>query len=514
VVKLDRRLEIFAIFLFSLIFRIIIFIPGKIPTGDVSEYATFVREISINGGSVPALNTLYFPGTLYIYPPALFLLTYVVGIGIGGIVPSGGLTSIYLLFIITAMFSSLDSSFIYWMVRKDHENFRNLISAIFVIFFSVDLYAFPWGGYPYIVAQFLMIILLYELSKRGDKGNAWIYLSSVLIVLIAFTHDLSYFLVMFMIIFIIAYDLAKRKYHTVMMEMFPFIAGIISGGLWWIPRSRFVYSAILTGQGNAVGPIEPINNIFPIILSILPFLIPLVVLTAIEIREWKINRKIFVMDAFSLAFFSTAILVVFLPFDETVSARISLYSMMLLMIILLKNLYRMDSKHIHNTGGADHRNNLRLTLPFILVIVMLVSFVPVQYQNANQAVTYYSTSTFQYDPGLVKWGSTNLGNGTAIAPEIGQYLSAIDGVRVIIYSGFFVGSLETTERNAAAGIILEPTSIYSFNNITKYDIRYIIVPNYLLNSVIGGHRISFPSKYYRDIGNFQYYKVYEFEGAI
>jgi hypothetical protein len=239
-----------------------------------------------------------------------------------------------------------------------------------------------------------------------------------------------------------------------------------------------------------------------------------VVLTAIEIREWKINRKIFVMDAFSLAFFSTAILVVFLPFDETVSARISLYSMMLLMIILLKNLYRMDSKHIHNTGGADHRNNLRLTLPFILVIVMLVSFVPVQYQNTNQAVTYYSTSTFQYDPGLVKWGSTNLGNGTAIAPEIGQYLSAIDGVRVIIYSGFFVGSLETTERNAAAGIILEPTSIYSFNNITKYDIRYIIVPNYLLNSVVGGHRISFPSKYYRDIGNFQYYKVYEFEGAI
>ena len=137
--KLDRRLEILAIFFISLLVRIIIFIPGKLPTGDVSEYATFVREIAQNGGAIPSINTLYFPGTLYIYPPALFLLTYVVSMGFSGIIPAGGYTSIYLLFIITAIFSSMDSAFIYWMVRKDHENFRNLVSAMFVIFFSMTM---------------------------------------------------------------------------------------------------------------------------------------------------------------------------------------------------------------------------------------------------------------------------------------------------------------------------------------------------------------------------------------
>ncbi len=279
--KLDRRLEILAIFFISLLVRIIIFIPGKLPTGDVSEYATFVREIAQNGGAIPSINTLYFPGTLYIYPPALFLLTYVVSMGFSGIIPAGGYTSIYLLFIITAIFSSMDSAFIYWMVRKDHENIRNLVSAMFVIFFSIDLYAFPWGGYPYIVAQFLMVILLYEFSRRDESGYRWIYISSALIILIAFTHDLSYFLVMFMVIFIIAFDLIKRKYRTVKLELIPLIAGLASGGIWWIPRMRFVFSAILIGQGTAIGPIEPINNIFPIILSIFPFFIPLVVLTVV-----------------------------------------------------------------------------------------------------------------------------------------------------------------------------------------------------------------------------------------
>ena len=105
-------------------------------------------------------------------------------------------------------------------------------------------------------------------------------------------------------------------------------------------------------------------------------------------------------------------------------------------------------------------------------------------------------------------------NGTAISTGIGQYLSAIDGVKVIIYSGFFVGSLETNERNAAAGIIMEPISSSSLSNISRYDIRYIIVPNYLLGSDVGGHIIAFPSSYYREIGNFQYYTVYEFEGNI
>ncbi len=277
---------------------------------------------------------------------------------------------------------------------------------------------------------------------------------------------------------------------------------------------RFVFSAILIGQGTAIGPIEPINNIFPIILSIFPFFIPLVVLTVVEIREWRSDRKVFAMDAFSLAFLSTSVLVVFLPFDETVSARISLYSMMLLMIILLKNLYTIDSRRIHATGNAGTRRAIRLALPFLLVIVMLISFVPVQYENANQAVNYYSTSTFQYDPGLIKWGAGNLTNGTAISTGIGQYLSAIDGVKVIIYSGFFVGSLETDERNAAAGIIMEPISSSSLSNISRYDIRYIIVPNYLLGSDVGGHIIAFPSSYYREIGNFQYYTVYEFEGNL
>ena len=66
-VKIRTLVVPISIFIAALIVRTIIFYGTKVPTGDAGEFATFEREIYLNNGMVPAFNSVYYPGSLYIY---------------------------------------------------------------------------------------------------------------------------------------------------------------------------------------------------------------------------------------------------------------------------------------------------------------------------------------------------------------------------------------------------------------------------------------------------------------
>ena len=91
----------------------------------------------------------------------------------------------------------------------------------------------------------------------------------------------------------------------------------------------------------------------------------------------------------------------------------------------------------------------------------------------------------------------------------GNYLSAETGARVIIYSGFIVGSVEIEERNAALSVILNSTSRAALSNLSKYDIKYIVIQSIYLNTTFYGHLITFPASYYMYVGTFDSYVLYE-----
>jgi hypothetical protein len=80
---------------------------------------------------------------------------------------------------------------------------------------------------------------------------------------------------------------------------------------------------------------------------------------------------------------------------------------------------------------------------------------------------------------------------------------------VLIYSGFIVGSVEIEERNAALSVILNSTSRAALSNLSKYDIKYIVIQSIYLNTTIDGHLITFPASYYMYVGTFDSYTLYE-----
>ncbi|MCL4329506.1 MAG: hypothetical protein M1533_00705 [Candidatus Thermoplasmatota archaeon] len=504
-----RYLEISLVFSISLLIRLLIFFPGHIPTGDVAQYATFVKEISLNGGGIPSTNTLYMPGSDYIYPPLLFLGAYYIGDFAGLFGPLGPDFYINTLFIMAAVFSALCSAYIYHKVRRDGESTRNFISAFIVSAFSIDLYTLTWGGYPYIFAQFLLVLLLFQLDGRGSNSKRWIIISSVLAVLIAFSHDLTYFLMIWLLIVITAYDLYRRKFQVVYRMMIIIAAGLIAGIIWWLPRVSFVISALFLTQGSAIGPIVPINNIFPIILAEVPFSIPLVFIAIFVARAFFRKELAIKADPFTLSFVACFIGLVFLPFDETVVARIALYAIFLIMIVLLRAMYQFDftGSAVSSRVGRGLRKKWKIVS---VLIVLLFLLLPVQYLNEQQSIHYYSSGSFQYDPGLVHWAETHMAGKVVVAPSIGEYISAVSGAKVIIYSGYFVGTVEMELRNAGAGIILMSGSNSSLTNVTDYQVSFIIVPNYMVNTTVDGkYYVSFSPAYYEFVERFSYYTVYQ-----
>ncbi len=506
---MKRFYEISFVFAVSILVRIVIFFPGHIPTGDVAQYATFAREISLNGGNIPSTNSLYMPGSNYIYPPLLFLLAYYLGKIASAFGPLGSTFYVNTLFLMAATFSSICSAYIYYKVRKDGENTRNFVTAIIVSLFSIDLYTLTWGGYPYIFAQFLLVIMLFQLDERNPAGMRWVLVSSILAILVAFSHDLTYFLMVWLLLVIALYDLYKRKMQ-VFYRMFVIISIAIAAGLiWWLPRLSFVLSALFLTQGAATGPIVPINNIFPIVLAEVPFSIPLVFIAIFVARGYFRKQVKLLADPFTLSFLGTFAGIAFLPFDETVVARVALYAIFLIMIVLLRAMYQLDRNE--TITPAKPGNDAHGKWKFItILIVILFLLLPIQYLNEQQSVYYYSTGSFQYDPGLIHWSEENTAGKVVVAPSIGEYISALSGARVIIYSGYFVGTKEMELRNAGAGIILMSGSNSSIENITKYQVTYIVVPNYMVNSTVDGkYYVTFSPAYYDLVERFSFYTVYQ-----
>jgi len=158
----NRRSILYAIIIFILasVARSVIFLKAGFPTGDVGQFASFVKEFQLNGGYIPATNVLYYPGSEYIYPPLIFLGISSFNLLIGNLIHIGSSTAIYELFYLAVVVSSLQAIFLTLYLKKFQNRNEFLLSAGILIFFDASLYEISWGGYPDITATFFLIIML------------------------------------------------------------------------------------------------------------------------------------------------------------------------------------------------------------------------------------------------------------------------------------------------------------------------------------------------------------------
>lgn len=500
----SRRVVLYAAIIFIVAFasRSIIFLRAGFPTGDAGQFATFVSEFERNGGWVPATNTLYYPGSTYIYPPLIFLSLSFINLTLGHFIHLPAYMSIYELFYLAIAVSSIQTLFLALYFRKFQNRVEFLLTAGLLILFDASLYEMSWGGYPDIIATFFMIVMLYFVDQRG-KNKRWLPYASILFILIAYTHDLTYFYSLLVVAGIILFDLIKRNFRSAITVLILLLVGGAAGAVWWIPRIHFVFGAATVTLSAGTGLISEVGNA-AVLFQAVPFMIPILFLAFVELFA-SIRAGYFEpLDSYSVALIASASGLFFLLYDPTLTGRMMLFSYTMLMIIVLKNL------GIIRKSGIYHK--LRITRGkrlLVFTIIFLIIMAPVQIILASNTVSYYSSGDFQYSPSLIQFGQTHFNNGTVLAPNIGTFISSQDNARVIVYTGFVVGPLQIEERNAGLSIILASTSNSSLYNITKYDITYIIVQSWLLNTTVNGHTVAFPSPNYQLAGIFDSYYVYK-----
>lgn len=487
----------------SLIADFLIFSPRFIPTGDVGQFATFVREIRDSGG-IPVLNVIYYPGSNYIYPPLIFLIDYLISLVMGGNVTT---FYIYSLFYIGIAFSVATSVLLYAIGYPYKKPVYSLTAVVVSSLMGADIYALSWGGYPYITAQFFLLIILLLaglVHTRKIRRNSAIFSSAILAVLIALTHDLTWAIGEYILIVLALFFYLKREKDTSLVIFSGFISGLVFGAIWWIPRMSFFISAAFISNSEGNGLFPAISNPLQIIFVMIPTIFVLAILCITIGISFVDNGAILDRrNPFLLAAVSISVFVFYLPFDETLAARILLYIIPLVTAVVFMNISILDNFHIKFRRNGKIFRNVAI-VPVILIILMI--FGPVQVFLDNGSSNFYLSGQFQYDQSLINYGATHFENYTVVAPYIGQYLSAIDGTHVIMYTGFIVGPTQIMERNAAIDIVIDPAN--SSTNLSRYNIGYVIIPSAWENTTVDGHYISL-YRYFQCVYTDKYYSVYE-----
>ncbi len=500
--------ELLLVFVLSLAAGIVIFLPGMIPSGDASQFATFVRQIKVGNGIIPAYNTYYYPGSEYIYPPVLFYLSYLISLPF--VIGTTTYFYEYSLMSIAIFVTSLTAVLMYYTGFPYHNKVQTGIAVVLTCLMGADLYALPWGGYAYIFAQFFLIALIFVISnsRKESPNHANLTLYTVLLtVIISFSHDLTWALLVYLMITVAIFFRIKKEYFTSRLAMISAATGVVAGGIWWVPRLSFLFNAVFLSYSSGVGEFQSIHHPLALVLSMIPSIVTLgVVIAIIGISAIYSTRKIDLKDPFLVSSLLLVPFGIFIIWDQVVTARVMLYIFPLLTVFTLRNLPELSDLRLN---FKKFFRKLRGKHIVSLVFAGILIAGPVQVFLDQNASHFYSTGSFQYDQNLVNYASnsSHFGNYTVLAPYVGQYLSSIDGTRVIMYEGIVYGNTQINERNAAIGILEMPNSTSSQLNITNYNLGYVIIPTSWVNSTVDGVSINLGmfSIVYAD----NYYTVYQ-----
>ena len=485
----------------SIAFRLALFYPSFFPNADAGEYAAFVHEIAMNGGFLPSYNSIYFPGSNYIYPPFLFYVTYIIWIPVSRILPDSPYSMLYILLGIAIFAGSIMNALIYRYAAHYKTGFLNFICIIIPVFFSIDIYSLTWGGFPFIVDLLFFVAVLLYLEK--DKWNAAdIAVITLLSAAVPLTHDLTWFIFEIAVFLILLFNILKHRSYRVKQSLLVLSVSSALGLYWWLPRLKFVLSAFFVSQSYGSGPFTSTAGQSVDLLLVALYLLPVIFMSFLEIVGTIRNRKMENVDSFTLAMISTAVGIIFITRDIVLTARIILYTYTFLMIVVLKNLHLLEDA-VRGIKRSDIIKKLKFAS-----LIMLVVAIPGQLYTGVYSTHFYSSGEYQYDPGLIKWASSNMVNGTIGAPLIGNYLSGVDGLPVILYSGFIVGGNQINERNAVIDLILFPNANFTVQEVEKYHITYIVVQNNYINSTVDSHLLTFSSSPFHFMRRFSYYTVY------
>lgn len=461
--------------------------PSLLAVGDAAEHVALARELAQNHYLVPSKNTLYYPGTPWIYPPlALELLA-----SLCGLAGWSGWTPFYVVSGLMVVFDSLTVVPAYLAAKEAFDGRTALAAGLLFAAYPPGIYALSWGAYPQIVASFMVMWLLWLWvgDRQGLKrGVAMGFVAG----LVALTHDLTAFVVVGALL---AYTVggalwglrrrglpARAKTALVALLLcLPFMA------YWYVPRLQWVlYAASVSSPPQALLlDTKQFLKAFAIPIGVY-YSYALFYVVLLVVSAYTLVRR-FRASALPLIVFGLVPLcvMVYRSSDVALLERLPYYVLLPTTLFAARGL-SFTAKGLGDLVPAPAAK--RVTA--LVVVGVFAAF------TALSAVTYSATAHTYYArcdycssgtllPELQLYGwilkNTPPGSVFAAAGQLGYYIAAYDGRPTIAYHPLYylTQPSERYESLAAYRLVFEPANntAITLSYIVEFNVSYVVVYN-------------------------------------
>ena len=501
--------------------------PSFLASGDVSAYSSLGKEIVRNGFLIPSINTIHYPGSIWVYPPVVPYIFSII------VLFAGTGTSAYLSFSILGMILfSITAIPVYYVVRSLFSEESARFSSLLYAFYPPSLYTITWGGYPQLLGYFIMGWVLYFLIQftRGNGNTArYVIIEGILLGILTLSHDLSSILVDSIFVVLIIYFIVRRigygssEMRNLLFASGSFLLGSVATVIWYLPRLWWVIDSafpssspvylkyatspsgphsILSSIGADLSSLSQALNGLSVNLAILGVTLILVPIAILYLWKTRHSGEKFNMIQF---FILIPLLVTLLEVNDNVLfARLSYFVAFFAFPVISYLAFSIISGKnslFHSTGRDRYYLLNRLFSVLIFAVVMLNAVVAVGF--SYDAHSYYSEGNIG-NSGVVSMGNfflTNTShNETVAAPgNIGFFISAYAGNPVISYESYnyLTQPVEWEESHAAFVLIYQSYGNSTAVNryVTEYNVSYVVIPSGI-GLVNAGYSMVFNSSIY------------------
>jgi hypothetical protein len=484
--------------------------PSFIPGGDGGQYVALAREVISNKFLVPAVNTVYYPGTPWVLPPlpVLLLAALMSVFGSVGWVPFQILLALTIVFDVATLIPL-------WRLSSSlfGEPTAYVIAAAYVAY-PPALYTLTWTGYAPIIGAMLSVwCLLYSVkvvaAGRGAMKNAIIL--GLLLGLTALSHDLSAFVLLGGIVLLLA-ALAllhlRASWHSTLPNsnaLWHILLSLLIAApaylYWYAGRLDWLASVAGTqtsGGTNALGVFteyitalqQPLGPLFGgEIAVLLPFLIYGIYLMAKGYSTAAIAVLPLLLSPTLIAIWkwSDPSLSVFLYY------YIVLFSLPLVAFALVSVVGSVSTRAARTTvSNSPRRRGVALRTAGYGIILLLLAVNSVASVNFNAGSHVWFNECFAcspsgprpFDYNVLSWMTGNVNrDSVVVAPgnlsNWGFYVCGYTGNPCIVAHGlqWLSQASERAESSAAQVLIYAPSEniMVTSADIRQYNVSYVMM---------------------------------------
>lgn len=482
-------------FVLAVSLRLVILLSSRpfIFGGDSYSYVALSLEINRNSYLIPFRNSIHYPGTEFIFPP---LIPYI----FSPILPMiGTFDTIATLTAVDIFLGSIPVFLVSIITFKLRGKNAGIVSGFVYATFPPFMYLDTWGDTAQLLGFVLFLLLLLcviEVIRTHRTGRNF-YAGILLLILLGYAHDLSFFFsLFFLIITIISLFVWNKLTDESVIRISPILVMLIVGGaigsLWYVLHPAwlsFLFYNFISGKSHNLtfsvsGIAGSIDPLFAVPFGYMYFGFLFFALLAVAwFYSFRVrwSRDEIPIDALLIASIIPAVLLIF---NTVLFSRFLYFASIGYSFVGSIFLADILSYKRNSISRLRKKIHLFLKIGVVLVIAMYLSLSVVINAESH---SYYANgegtgSSFAQNVMLSEWILSNDPHGQAIAApqEIGFIIMAYAQVPVLVNenSSLLTQKNEVTESIAAGELISLPSNLTLVEHLAnEYSIIYIVSNN-------------------------------------